>query len=114
MMFLPKYLIHLFELDSSIYEKYTKGDLIARISNDLNVVSGLATSFLQNVIYYFVTIVAALSVMITINPLLSLLSISFMPFAIFLLNNARKKKREYYKKHFEIYGEMTENVLESI
>lgn len=109
-----KYLIHLFELDSSIYEKYTKGDLIARISNDLNVVSGLATSFLQNVIYYFVTIVAALSVMITINPLLSLLSISFMPFAIFLLNNARKKKREYYKKHFEIYGEMTENVLESI
>ena len=46
-----KYLEHLFELDSSVYEKYTKGDLIARISNDLNAVSGLATSFLQNIIY---------------------------------------------------------------
>ena len=109
-----QYLEHLFELDSSIYEKYTKGDLIARISNDLTAVSGLATSFLQNVIFYFVTIVAATTMMLVINPLLCLASIAFMPFAIFILNNIRKKKRQYYKKHHEIYGEMTENVLESI
>ena len=73
-----QYLTHLFELDASVYEKYTKGDLIARISNDLNVVSSLATSFLQNVVYYFVTIIAAITVMITINPILTLLSISFI------------------------------------
>ena len=109
-----QYLEHLFFLDSSVYEKYTKGDLIARISNDLNTVSGLATSFLQNVIYYFVNIVAAVTVMLTINPLLTIISIAFMPFAIFILNNIRKKKREYYKKHHQIYGDMTESVLESI
>ena len=79
-----QYLEHLFELDSSIYEKYTKGDLIARISNDLTAVSGLATSFLQNVIFYFVTIVAATTMMLVINPLLCLVSIAFMPFAIFV------------------------------
>ena len=109
-----KYLEHLFELDASVYEKYTKGDLIARITNDLTAVSGLATSFLQNVIFYAVTIVAAISEMLSINPLLSICAVAFMPFAIFILNNARKKKREYYKKHHEIYGEMTESVLESI
>ena len=52
--------------------------------------------------------------MLSINPLLSICAVAFMPFAIFILNNARKKKREYYKKHHEIYGEMTESVLESI
>lgn len=109
-----QYLEHLFNLDSYVYEKYSKGDLIARISNDLNTVSGLATSFLQNVVYYFVTIVAAISVMIIINPLLTLASIAFMPFAIFILNSIRKKKRKYYQKHYHIYGEMTESVLESI
>lgn len=109
-----QYLEHLFNLDSYIYEKYSKGDLIARISNDLNTVSGLATSFLQNIVYYFVTIIAAISVMIIINPLLTLCSIAFMPFAIFILNNIRKKKRKYYQKHHQIYGEMTESVLESI
>ena len=88
-----QYLDHLFELDAYVYEKYTKGDLIARISNDLNTVSGLATSFLQNVIYYFVTIVASISVMVVINPILSIASIAFMPIAIFILNNIRKKKR---------------------
>ena len=109
-----KYLEHLFELDSSVFEKYTKGDLIARITNDLTVVSGLATSFLQNVIFYAVTIVAAIFMMLSINPFLTLCAVAFMPFAIFLLNKARKKKREYYRKHHEIYGEMTESVLESI
>jgi ATP-binding cassette subfamily B protein len=37
-----------------------------------------------------------------------------MPFAIFLLNYLRKKKRAYYKQHHEIYANMTESVLESI
>ena len=109
-----QYLEHLFNLDTENFEKYLKGDLIARMTNDLNSVTGLATSFLQNVVYYFAVICASISMMIVINPILCLCSISFMPFAIFILNNIRKKKREYYKKHHEIYAQMTENVLESI
>ena len=109
-----QYLEHLFNLDTENFEKYLKGDLIARMTNDLNNVTGLATSFLQNVVYYFAVIIASISMMIVINPLLCLCSIAFMPFAIFILNNIRKKKREYYKKHHEIYAQMTENVLESI
>ena len=46
-----KYLEHLFELDSSVFEKYTKGDLIARITNDLTAVSGLASWFLRILCY---------------------------------------------------------------
>ena len=109
-----QYLEHLFNLDTESFENYYKGDLIARITNDLNRVTGLATSFIQNVVYYFSVIVASISMMIIINPLLCICSVIFMPFAIFILNNIRKKKREYYKIHHEIYAQMTENVLESI
>lgn len=109
-----QYLEHLFNLDTENFEKYLKGDLIARMTNDLNSVTGLATSFLQNVVYYFAVICASISMMIVINPILCICSIAFMPFAIFILNNIRKKKREYYKIHHEIYAQMTENVLESI
>lgn len=109
-----QYLEHLFNLDTESFESYYKGDLIARITNDLNSVTGLATSFIQNVVYYFSVIVASISMMIIINPLLCICSVIFMPFAIFILNNIRKKKREYYKIHHEIYAQMTENVLESI
>lgn len=108
------YIIHLFEMDAELFEEYTKGDLIARVTNDLQSLTILATSFLQNIVYYIALISSAVFMMIVISPLLTLCSISFMPFAIFLLNYLRKKKRAYYKQHHEIYANMTESVLESI
>ena len=44
------YIGHLFDMDAELYEKYTKGDLISRATNDLNSLTMLATSFLENVI----------------------------------------------------------------
>ena len=109
-----KYIEHLFDMDASLYEKYTKGDLIARATNDLQNLTILATTFLQSIVYYTALIVASITMMLLISPILTLCSVFFMPFAIFYLNYKRKQKRAYYKIHHEIYGEMTENVLESI
>lgn len=109
-----RYIMHLFIMDAELYENYTKGDLISRATNDLNSLTMLATSFLQNVIFYFTTIVTAVVMMIFICPLLTLFSVSFMPIVIFFLNKKRLEKRKYYKTHHEIYGRMTESVLESI
>lgn len=109
-----KYIYHLFDMDAEIYEKYTKGDLISRATNDLNSLTSLATTFLENVIFYGITIITAIIMMVSISPLLTLASVSFMPIVIFFLNKARLEKRKYYKIHHEIYAEMTESVLESI
>lgn len=109
-----KYIDHLFELDAKVYEKYTKGDLIARATNDLQTLRILATTFLQQLVYFICLIIAALSMMILISPILTLASVSFMPICIFFLNKKRLKKRAYYRVHNEIYAKMTENVLESI
>lgn len=108
------YITHLFELDNETYEKYTKGDLIARATNDMNNLSIFATSFIQSIVFNTGTIIAAIVMMTIINPILTLASVFFMPIAIFWLNRRRLKKRKYYKKHQEIYANMTENVLESI
>ncbi len=109
-----KYLNHLFEMDSMLFEQYTKGDLIARVSNDMQSVTSLATSFLVNLLSHLTLIISAIVMMITIDYRLTLAVILFMPVAIFILNAIRKKKRRYYKIHHEIYASMTENVLESI
>ncbi len=109
-----KYISHLFDMDAELYEKYTKGDLISRATNDLNSLTSLATSFLENVIFYAITIVSAIVMMVLINPILTVASVAFMPIVIFFLNQARLKKRKYYKIHHEIYADMTESVLESI
>ncbi|HRT69547.1 MAG TPA: ABC transporter ATP-binding protein [Bacilli bacterium] len=110
-----KYLNHLFELDASAYSKYTKGDLIARATNDLEVLTVVCTGFLQSVVFNTGVVLSAVFMMLfTIDPILTLISILIMPIAIFRLNKIRMKKRQYYKIHHEIYAEMTEKVLESI
>lgn len=108
------YISHLFDLDASIYEKYTKGDLIARATNDLQNLTVLATSLLQTIVFNTGIVISAVVMMLSISPLLTLASVTIMPFAIFYLNKKRMKQREYYKIHHEIYGDMTEKVLESI
>ena len=110
-----KYIDHLFELDAVTYSKYTKGDLISRATNDLQVLTVVATSFLQTVIFNGGVLIFSISIMVfTIDPLLTLISIIIMPIAIFGLNKMRMKKRRYYKIHHEFYADMTEKVLESI
>ncbi|MGD9605726.1 MAG: ABC transporter ATP-binding protein [Bacilli bacterium] len=109
-----KYIDHLFELDAALYEKYTKGDLISRATNDLQNLTVLATSFLQTVVFNSGMVITAIIIMLDIHPILTVASVLLMPFAIFWLNKKRKKKRNYYKIHHEIYADMQEKVLESI
>jgi len=108
------YINHLFELDAAVYEKYTKGDLISRATNDLQNLTALATNILQTVVFNSGVLITAIVMMVLINPILTLTSIIIMPFSIFWLNKQRAKKRQYYKIHQEIYADMTEKVLESI
>ena len=109
-----RYISHLFDLDAIAYEKYTKGDLIARAASDLSNLTVLATSFLQQLVYFTALIISSVYMMISIDLWLTVASVAFMPIAVFFLNKKRKEKRKYYKIHQEIYSTMTENVLESI
>lgn len=109
-----KYIAHLFDMDSSLYAKYTKGDLISRATGDLQNLTVLATSFLQIVVFNSGVVISTIISMLLISPILMLASIFFMPIAIFYLNRKRMIKRKYYSIHREIYADMTESVLESI
>ncbi len=44
-----KYLSHLFEMDAEFYEKYQKGDLISRVTSDLESITIAATSMLEGI-----------------------------------------------------------------
>jgi ATP-binding cassette subfamily B protein len=110
-----KYLDHLFAMDNQFYEKYTKGDLISRITSDLEQVTVAATSLLEGIIFNLGVIVFAITVMsVSISWKLTLISVSIMPIGLTILNMIRFQKRKYYKIHQEIYANMTEKVLESV
>lgn len=110
-----KYLKHLFNMDSKFYEMFEKGDLISRVTSDLDAITQAATSLLEGIIFNVGLILFAIIVMgTTISWKLTLISITIMPIGITILNVIRNQKRKYIKKHREIYADMTEKVLESV
>lgn len=110
-----KYLSHLFDMDSQFYEKYEKGDLISRVTADLDAITQAASSMLEGIVFNVGLILFAISVMsFTISWKLTLISVTIMPIGLTILNIIRNQKRQYIKKHREIYADMTEKVLESV
>jgi ATP-binding cassette subfamily B protein len=110
-----KYLAHLFDMDSQFYEKYEKGDLISRVTADLDAITQAASSMLEGIIFNVGVILFAITIMAsTISWKLTLISVVIMPVGLTILNVIRNRKRKYIKKHREIYAEMTEKVLESV
>jgi ATP-binding cassette subfamily B protein len=110
-----KYLAHLFDMDSQFYEKYEKGDLISRVTADLDAITQAASSMLEGIIFNVGVILFAISVMaFTISWKLTLISVVIMPVGLTILNIIRNRKRKYIKRHREIYADMTEKVLESV
>lgn len=109
------YLEKLFEMDLSFYDKYNKGDLINRVTTDLEAITIAATSLFEGIVFNFGLILFALSIMITtISLKLTLISVTIMPIGLTILNIIRHKKRKYILSHREIYAKMTETVLESV
>jgi len=110
-----KYLSHLFEMDAEFYEKYQKGDLISRVTSDLESITIAATSMLEGIFFNVGVILFAITVMaITISWQLTIISVTIMPIGLTILNFIRMKKRQYVKKHRIIYAAMTEKILESV
>lgn len=109
------YLDHLFKMDSKFFETYKKGDLISRVTNDLDAITTAATSLLEGIVFNFGVIIIAILIMgTTISWKLTLISVTIMPIGLTLLNIIRFNKRKYTKIHREIYADMTEKVLESV
>jgi len=110
-----RYLAKLFEMDSRLYEKYTKGELMSRVTNDLQALTVAATTLLQELIYNSSLLFFTVGTMIfTINIKLTFASVIIMPVAFFFLTRLLTRMRKYYKIHREIFSDMTEKVLESI
>ncbi|ERJ12902.1 ABC transporter ATP-binding protein [Haloplasma contractile] len=110
-----RYLNKLFEMDSKLYEEYTKGDLIARVTNDLQALTVAATSLLQEIVYNTSLLTFTIGTMIlSINLKLTLVSVTIMPISFFILTKILRRMRRYYRTHRKIYSNMTEKVLESV
>lgn len=110
-----KYLMKLFSSDIELFERYNKGELISRGSNDLLAITQSVTVFLSDLTYCFTLLAFILVVMVwTISWKLTVIAFLIVPITFWLISSLLNHMRKYYKVHRKIYADFFDSVIESL
>jgi ATP-binding cassette subfamily B protein len=99
--------------DSNFYQKYRTGDIMARMTNDLNAVRmllGPALMYSANTVFFTV---GALFFLLRISPWLTLVAWAPMPLASILVQYFGRKIHERFEKIQESFSEISSQAQEN-
>ncbi len=104
----------LMRLPVSFYHGNSAGDIISRVSYDVDVVSTCIATDIAQIMTSLVTVVGSLVMMLYLSPLLSLVVIVTLPISIGYTAYMRKKVRPRYSRRSASYGSMNGFVEEML
>jgi ATP-binding cassette subfamily B multidrug efflux pump len=101
-------------LPISFFDTRQKGDLMSRLTNDIDNIS---TTISQNVVQLIgdiIAIVGTFTIMIILNPILTLASMVTVPLVFLLSNTIAKVTRKLFKEQQTVLGKLNGHIEESI
>lgn len=105
---------HLQKQDITFYEKQPSGQIMSRVTNDVNSLSELVSSGLTKVIGDILTLIAIVVIMVSMHPLLALYSFVTLPFLLYLTFGFRNVIRDAFRKVRAEIAKVNANLQESI
>ena len=107
-----KMLSHILQLDMSFFYKYHSGELLSRVTNDINRIQGAVSTQLATFFRESFTAIALIGVVIYQSPKLALLMIIVIPVAYFPVKFISKKLKKISHKSQEANSSLTSNLNE--
>ena len=104
----------LMRLPVSYFDRNSAGDIISRVSYDIDVVSTCIATDVVQIITSLITVVGSLFMMLTISPVLSIIVLVTIPLSVGYAVNMRKKTQPRYAKRSKAYGVMNGFVEEML
>lgn len=101
-------------LPIGFFTEERKGDLISRMTNDVNEVEVSVMSVIETIIREPLTILFTLGTMLVISPMLTLFLLLFLPIAGFVIGKVGKSLKRPSNEAQEQLGEMLTSVDETI
>jgi len=101
------------KLPLKYFDKNTYGDVLSRVTNDVDTISNNLEQTLSHVVSSVVTIIGVLIMMLSISPLLTLISILTLPLGMTLVGLIVSKSQKYFKTQQEVLGEINGHIEES-
>ena len=88
-----KLLNHILKLDMSFFHRKHGGELISRITNDINRIQAAVSNYVADIVREFLTIVGLVSVAIYQSPELAFYGLVVLPLAIWPLSKLARKMK---------------------
>jgi len=108
-----KLLKHILELDMSFFQRKHGGELISRITNDINRIQAAVSNYVADMIREFLTIVGLVSVAIYQSPELAFYGLVVLPLALWPLSKLAKKMKKLSFKSQESISDITSHLSET-
>lgn len=104
--------LKLSRLPLKYYDEHAHGDLLSRVTNDIDTISGTLQQSLVQVITSVITIIGFFIMMMTISPVLTLIIIGTLPLYILVTVIIAKKSQKYFKAQQKEIGKLSGHVEE--
>ena len=95
------------------YEKTTVGDVLSRVTNDVDSVVQNINAVFTEVISGIATVIGVAVMMLTISPLLTLLVVLVVPLSSLIVSIIFRKSQKYFRAQQETLGDISGLVEES-
>jgi ATP-binding cassette, subfamily B, multidrug efflux pump len=99
-------------LPLSFYDARTHGEILSRVTNDVDNIATTLQQSLTQIISSVVTMIGILVMMLTISPLLTLITIVVIPLAIVVTRIIAPKSQKHFGEQWKSLGELNGHVEE--
>ncbi|HEX5949956.1 MAG TPA: ABC transporter ATP-binding protein, partial [Actinomycetota bacterium] len=88
------------------FDDTPRGDVLSRVTNDIDNISTTLQQSLTQIVWAVLTIVGVLIMMLTISPLLALLSVVAVPVSFFVTVKIAKRSQVQFANQWRVTGEV--------
>lgn len=100
------------KLPLKYYDGRPNGEILSRVTNDIDTIGSTLQQSVTQFITSFVTIIGIIIMMLSISPLLTLISIVSLPLSIFVIRPFLKKSQKYFASQQKTLGQLNGHIEE--
>ncbi|MFC5734574.1 ABC transporter ATP-binding protein [Cytobacillus gottheilii] len=101
------------KLPLQYFDSRPKGEILSRVTNDIDTIGSTLQQSVTQFITSIVTIVGIIIMMLTISPLLTLISIVSLPLSMFVITPFLKKSQAHFAAQQRTLGELNGHIEET-
>ena len=96
----------------SYFDKHTSGDILSRVTNDIDTIAQSLNQSMSQVITSTVTVIGIFIMMLTISPVMTLIAVCVLPVSMVLVGLVMKRSQKYFARQQAALGDVNGHIEE--